>query len=276
MIDTGAAVSLTRALSAVGALIGALEVLVASRHYCSDGIFSWDVFRTQNALLASGRWSACLDPLLSGKGVVAFNGVKAGAACLLLAPGLPNAVYAGACLLIVLAHCLSMGRGGVGQDGSDQMLLVVTSGLFLFFWQPDGLIGWSGLWFIAAQALLAYLVAGSAKLASPAWRSGRALRLIFHTATFGSRSISGLLDRWPILDTIGCWSVIAVECGFVTVLVMPPGASAAVIAIGVSFHAGCALTMGLNCFFWEFVATYPIVLACASAAHAFLSAPAGR
>lgn len=267
-----AAASLARTLSAVGALIGALEVMVVSRNYAPGGIFSWNVLRTQNALLASPRWSAYFDAALSRKGVVALNGVKAAAACVLLVPHLPSAVYAAACLLIVVVYCVLVLRSGSGHDGSDQMLVILMSGLFLYFSQPDGFIGAAGLWFIAAQALLAYLASGVAKLASPTWRRGRALRLIFHTATYGSRSVSQLLDRWPVLDALGCWSVIVVECGFIAVLVLPPHAALAVLALGALFHAGTAVTMGLNVFFWEFVATYPIVLACAALLQSSVSA----
>ena len=32
------------------------------------------------------------------------------------------------------------------------------------------------------------------------------------------------------------------------------------VAVGLAFHAGCAVLMGLNCFFWSFVATYPAII----------------
>ena len=40
-------------------------------------------------------------------------------------------------------------------------------------------------------------------------------------------------------------------------------------ANGAAFHVGCAVFMGLNCFLWSFVATYPAI-ALASASIALL------
>jgi hypothetical protein len=43
-------------------------------------------------------------------------------------------------------------------------------------------------------------------------------------------------------------------------LFLPPRACILVLCFGVSFHLGIAMVLGLNTFFWSFVAAYPAIL----------------
>jgi len=115
--------------------------------------------------------------------------------------------------------------------------------------------------FIAAQAALSYLTAGVAKARSAVWRSGRAIPLIVDTDTYGWPWVAGMLAGRPALARSACWTVIVFECLFAGALVAPEPVRLAALAVGLAFHLGCALVMGLNTFVWAFAATYPCVLA---------------
>ena len=57
-----------------------------------------------------------------------------------------------------------------------------------------------------------------------------------------------------------CWSVIVMETLFPLCLVVPQPWGWPFLGWGVAFHLLCAVIMGLNSFFWAFVATYPALL----------------
>jgi hypothetical protein len=121
------------------------------------------------------------------------------------------------------------------------------------------MLGWAALSFIAAQAVLAYATSGIAKLISPVWRDGTGLAGILSTVDHGTPRVSLWLARHPTFSELASWSTIAFECAFVLVLVLPSPVGAAILVIGLLFHAGCAVLMGLNSFLWAFPATYTCV-----------------
>jgi len=128
-----------------------------------------------------------------------------------------------------------------------------TAGLLIGQWQPA-----AGLVLIAVQCLLSYVVAGTAKLLGASWRAGTAPGEILATATHGT----ALAARWctPIASRAAAWLTIAFELGApVLVFVGPPGVTAYVL-LALGFHAGIALTMGLNNFVWSFWAAVPAVV----------------
>jgi hypothetical protein len=151
-------------------------------------------------------------------------------------------------------------RNQLGLDGSDQMLLVVCSGLTVALLVPERASQAIALDYIAAQLLLSYAVAGIAKAASPTWRSGRALPGILSTIGYGIPRLGKLLDENPQLARILCWSVILFECTApLLILVGTPGAIV-VVAAGILFHLSISYIMGLNIFPWSFGAAYPALL----------------
>jgi hypothetical protein len=113
--------------------------------------------------------------------------------------------------------------------------------------------------FIAAQACLAYFIAGIAKVVSPAWRSGSAVAAIMESETWGRSAVGAWLGANPRSSRLMAWIVIAAECSFPVVFVSPPWLAAVILGWGLLFHLFCALTMGLNTFLWAFGATYPAI-----------------
>ncbi len=146
----------------------------------------------------------------------------------------------------MLVHLLLMKRRSVyGLDGADQMFAVIFLGLAVYKLMPPGSIAsTAGLVYIAAQTVLSYLIAGSAKLKGPAWRSGTAIAGIMTTKIYGNSLAAGILRGRAALGRIACWSVIVFELTFVGVLLVDRPALWVMLAVGVLFHAGIAALMG--------------------------------
>ncbi|WP_412079587.1 hypothetical protein ACLF6K_39310 (plasmid) [Streptomyces xanthophaeus] len=149
-----------------------------------------------------------------------------------------------------------------GDDGSDQMLAImsVTFAVVLPLGIADPRIAQAGLYFIGAQACLAYSAAGIAKLISPEWRSGVAIRGILSTRTYGLERAARMVQRHPVLALGLASTTIAFECAFLFAPVLPSAALLFLLVVAAAFHASTAVAMGLNGFLWAFVATYPAIV----------------
>jgi len=114
------------------------------------------------------------------------------------------------------------------------------------------------LLFVAGQACLAYSTSGIAKLVSPVWRREDPLLGILATTAYGSprsyRVLASLPSRWRQLSTL---TVVLMESSFPVMLLGSKWVLVVYLCWGVVFHAVNAGVMGLNSFFWSFLATYP-------------------
>ncbi|UFR06813.1 hypothetical protein KBP30_39080 [Streptomyces sp. Go40/10] len=180
---------------------------------------------------------------------------------LLLSPAV--ILLAGAWPVVALATLLA-GRLVVygGDDGSDQMLTIMslTFAVALPLGLVDERIARAGVYFIGAQACLAYSAAGIAKLLSPDWRSGVAIRGILSTRTYGLKRVAVTVQRYPALALTLAVATVAFESTFLLAPVLPSVALLVLLAVAAMFHVSTAVAMGLNGFFWSFVATYPAVI----------------
>jgi hypothetical protein len=196
--------------------------------------------------------------------VPAVAGARALAALGLVFAG-SNYVVSTACVLVAIVTSIVMyWRAPLGLDGSDQMLLItfVAIGIYKLF-PGDVDIARASLWFIAIQGCLSYFVAGVAKIVSPVWRSGEAVRRILGTRTYGASWSASLVRGRDGVCMALSWFLMLFECAFPLVLAFGQAGFAAFAILGICFHVANAVTMGLNTFVWAFVATYPAILFCA-------------
>jgi len=162
---------------------------------------------------------------------------------------------------ILIIRLLSNVRsGGASLNGSDQMQVMLLVSLIVFYASPGTPARIAAFWFIALQLILAYVTAGVVKLQSPAWRQGVAVKSVLNTAQYGNKTISSWMVKAPLLSRVLCWSVIGFECCFFLLIFAGPQACLIFIVCGTIFHFMIAVNMGLNGFFWTFIATYPAVL----------------
>lgn len=100
------------------------------------------------------------------------------------------------------------------------------------------------------------MTAGVAKLVSATWRSGKALPAILATYAHGHPWAASILAAHPRVGTLLAWGVMLFEVLFLFLLLGPYEVALATAMVGVGFHLGCAVLMGLNSFPWAFSATY--------------------
>lgn len=254
------ALTLVTRIAAFAALLSSSESLVRLRWYREGGLMDWQVARLAQTWLTHGRLAQVLERAFDDRGLRGLLVARLVAAVALLA--MPSGYAAGglAAFLLVTTCALAV-RCSWGHDGADQMM-VVTFG-------PVALAGLSGaagaatlaLWFIAGQLVLAYFVAGIAKLSARGWRDGSALPGVFTTRIYGHAAAAKFLRRHPHLALAGAWGVIAFECLYPVVFVAPTPVLWLLVATSLAFHLIAAVLMGLNTFLWAFVAAYPALLA---------------
>ncbi|MBS2035682.1 hypothetical protein JST97_11895 [bacterium] len=130
-------------------------------------------------------------------------------------------------ILIGITLLSAIRFGGSLNGGSDYMTLVILSSLLL----PWGRI------YLAVQLTLSYVVAGLVKIRLPEWRNGKTLTLLTGLPAFLSL---------PML----LW-----ECSF-PLAWSSPRLLWLYLAVGVCFHLCNAKILGLNRFFWIWLAAY--------------------
>lgn len=251
----------TTLLACIGALISSAEYLAISREFRSDGVFSWSVFSSRPECVNHEAIFRSIGFVFGYRGFVTLHSVRI-ISCVVLPIVLGNDLVTIPLMLIVIASSLILSfRDLVGNDGSDQMSLVVFGGLSIVSLSHDPLIRSAGLVFIAVQSILSYVVAGVAKLLSPKWREGVALAQIMNTRTYGLETVAHGLARLPgAANKALCWTVILVETFFFLVMFVPSPWFLLFLFWGLVFHAYNAIAMGLNTFFWSFLATYPCIV----------------
>jgi hypothetical protein len=260
-VDPETAFRLVVVISSIGVLIASLELLTLTDEFADGGLFSWYVLRTTSRATLS---AATARPVALALFVPVVAGGRALAALtLVLVDG--NRALTAVCVWAVVAASLALYvRAPLGLDGSDQMSTITFVAVGIHAVLPgDALVGQASLWFVAVQGCLSYCVAGIAKAVSPVWRSGAAVRGIFGTRTYGTRTSAAVVRGHPGLCAAAAWFVISFEITFPLALVLGPAGVAVYAAVGALFHVSNAVLMGLNTFVWAFVATYPAVLYCA-------------
>lgn len=148
----------------------------------------------------------------------------------------------------------------VGGDGASQMTLIVLTACTLGSLSGGPRGAAASLWFVGLQGLLAYFVAGVAKLISPEWRNEDIVSKIASSASYGNETAAQAVAVVPGLGRTLTLSVIVFEIAMPLAIVMPLQQTMWFLGIAISFHLGCAFVMGLNDFVWAFMATFPSIL----------------
>jgi hypothetical protein len=165
--------------------------------------------------------------------------------------------------IIASTNWLLMERCWLGADGSDQMGQIVTLGALIAacgLLVNDHYVFLAGMILIAGQLALSYIVAGIAKLVSPTWRSGRAIRGIMDTYTYGHPLTARLSHANIVVCMAICWAITLAETAIPLALFMPKPILFVALGLATMFQLGNAYFMGLNTFVWSFSAAYPAAI----------------
>jgi len=244
-----------------------VEYLAISRQFDDNGIYSWKMIKLRTlpsvVKLVPGF-------LFNKNGVLIILLLRLGCSVFLFIE--PQSLLTVYLLAIVVSTSLLLTiRNPIGNDGSDQMSVIISISLFIAFLFHDPKISAISLYFIAAQSIVSYVIAGLAKMLSKKWRNGTAIFQIMNTETYGSERISLYLHRAsPVIASVMAWNVMLFEALFFTVVILPYPYFLIFLLWGLFFHFYNAVIMGLNNFFWVFLATYPAVIYANIALHHYL------
>ena len=161
---------------------------------------------------------------------------------------------------LTIITAVFVARSAYGQDGTDQMGWVTSVALSAALAVGTPLALRAYLYFLAGQTVISYSAAEYAKLVAAKWRDGSYLPAIFRITGYGHAGLARALEAQPALRRLLAASLLTWECSFFLVLVCPLPIGLLFLACGAMFHLGAAYFMGLNCFFWAFIATYPAIL----------------
>jgi hypothetical protein len=266
ILSVETAVQATLLIICIGTLIHAFECLVTASDFGRSGFYSWEILRTFHpAIVKRSGFDRAARLSMSAVSVrIALVLQIVGVLWILWSLRLGNVSEATgmlvACAAVTCVLALLHYRNMAGFDGSDQMRFHVWIALTCYFAATAPTAQTLCLAFIAGQAVLSYSTAGIAKASSPIWRHGAAVGEILRTETYGTPWVSRLVDQLSLSKPLS-WATILFECSAVIFILLGPPAAMIYIALGLSFHLGIAVTMGLNGFFWSFSATYPALLA---------------
>ena len=243
--------------------ITALELLVRPAAYARKGILSWDLVRRNPRVYHRPFRRRMGDFFYAEKRFQFLIGIR-----LLLGLGMATSaclswlspVLIGAALLSSL---LILYRADPGLDGSFQLRILILFVLLNCAICPwDTLAFRMGLYFLSAQLVLSYLLAGIAKLRGQSWRKGAALIGIMGTLYHGLPWAHRFLAKRKGLSKVLSWTVIAFELLFPLVLTGQAELVFGFLVFTTLFHLLSSLLMGLNGFFLSFTAAYPALIYC--------------
>lgn len=250
------AIRATEILFAWSLSIQTLEYLRMQKATAHDGLWSWQLQRTDipNAIVRQ-----LLDVLFAPRVHTAHLCLRLLAALTLALQGaslpLISFLFVGNLLILIRWR-------GAFNGGSDFLTLVVLTGLLISqivgAW-GDRYLGWqAGFWYIAIQAITSYFMSGAVKLLRSEWRNGSAMTIFLNAAIYGPLSSQHpLRNKW--LAWMGSWGFIVWEILFPLSL-LDARLAAVFCAVASIFHFLVFWFFGLNRFFWAWMVSFPAII----------------
>jgi hypothetical protein len=271
--DPSIVLDLVQRLASISVIISSLEFLVIRNILTDGGLMSWKPTWVGIKSMGGHLWhfqTKSLGYIFGYPAVLVVICIRLLCAVMLLLGIIQenNLIETILVLLISITSIILVVRAPYGHSGADQMTLIlfVTASIAHVF--GNVMTQNQALFFIVAQACLAYFTAGVYKARSPFWRSGKAFVSTFASETFGNKTIARFLDANQKVSKILANGLILFECLFPLVLLptlLPlPYLTEGLLMMGVLFHLFIAVVMRLNTFFWSFIATYPAIIYCAN------------
>jgi hypothetical protein len=162
--------------------------------------------------------------------------------------------------IFVASGLLLRARGGLGNNGADEMVIVIMMAALLARIFNTAHCALIVLVFLSAQLSLSYLTSGLVKVRVLHWRDGTSLVNIMSTEAFGNRSLHAVLQSSPVCAAFISSILVFGELFGSVAPWLPYPYAISLLTCSFAFHMSAAFFMGLNTFVPAFVATYPAAL----------------
>ncbi len=162
-------------------------------------------------------------------------------------------------LLLLVGLAILHRFQGPYNGGADRMSLLILCSLCLV--NVTSMQYWKEVAFgyLALQLVLSYFISGLVKVVNPDWRSGRALCDVFLFSVYPASESFRQWSSWPRLLCLMSWGVMLFELLFPVSLVSSMSLMIALL-IAAIFHLANVFLLGLNRFFWIWIAAYPSII----------------
>jgi len=256
--SAGTCLLAVRTLLFLSIAIASIQNLTNALAYSSRGLLAWPFIKY--AYQSKFVEARIFDKVFGQKGFIALNITRilaiAAAAATASATATANTTEKIALTTLLLLHSAIYIRSFLTMTAADQLNTILLAYLVIAAWFPKTAnLCCCG---IAIQTLFCYFANGLIKAIEPRWTSGIHLKGILLTENYSRKTIKKLAEKQNLKTlsrVVIAWELAAVIAPF-----LPKPLLYAYLAIGIGFHATIALVMGLNTFFWSFLATYPAIL----------------
>lgn len=244
-------------ISSIGVILSAFEWLSLRKHFTNSGIFSWEV---RSISLHPNLYKSLINFIFKYPNINIIYCIQIIVAVLIFFTTSMPIFLATCCSIIAIISILLNFRTKEGISGADKMTrLVMITGAICFL-KATPLIINAGLTFISLQLILAYTTAGWVRLFVQTWRNGTDLGLILRQHTYSNEFIWAFTKNNKFILKVTALFILFFECTFFICILLPSPFFYLYIALGVIFHIGNAIIMGLNTFVWSFLSTYPALI----------------
>lgn len=251
-------------LTGIQIILSCLESIYDGYTYRPTQWLSWQHIRAAKKVFSGNTWvNRRLDYIFEYPTILLLFWLRLSASLYLIwliTHNSPYHQFTGLILVITILGVLIVLRNTFSNNGADQLANIILIAVSISTLEGEGsVIKTLSLIFIACQSQLSYLTSGFFKLLEKDWRNGTSLKGIFSTEVFGHPLLKKVMDRWPSSYKVASAGVIYGELALGCSMFFPPKITLVLLATGALFHFLTAIIMGLNAFFWVFVATYPAV-----------------
>lgn len=246
---------------AIGMLISGLEILNSTTLYTANGLANWKFSKSRSAHLTKYKAYHLIFQDMFFSYLISLR-VLAALVLLFSIFQLNTFLISLGYILAFLSYVSLSLRSPYGLDGSDQANLLIVLVMCVYILFQSEIIKIGVHWFLALQLTLVYLTAGWSKIRSKGWRDGTYLWKIFSTECYGMKTFGKFLKQHQHISRFLGLSIILVDMCFFLFWILPPKYAFLLLTFTGLFHLMTAILMGLNTFFWAFLAMYPSAIYC--------------
>ena len=251
---------LIEAFLCVGVAITSMEIVSIRQEYMDNGLLSWRIQRLSHGVIWDLSHKLKFDFILKYPTVLGIVFARLFSALWIIYSALNGYPTSVPLVILTLSTFLMLIRSPQGNDGSDQMATIILVAITLSELVGTQVSRSLGLFFIAAQASLAYGVSGFLKVPQLGWRNGSYVKEILSTSSFGNKVLLAFVEKHQLAAKALGLSIGLGDCVLCLGALLPPPLTAVIFCFGFVLHLGIAAILGLNTFFWSFVATFPATM----------------
>lgn len=244
-------------LLAVSTLLQSIEMLRLRESWSDQGPWRWSLLREDFK-----NWifplPFLMDVLMPARSFRILLWLRTAASALFLWFPWPSL----AIFLMLTTLLIAWRWRGSFNGGSDSMTVLTSAALSVALLFPSQKMILACLWFLAIQLTLSYCLAGFAKARQKNWWNGKAMSELLRSTRYATASAwLAKLAGNPFACRALSWIIIGFETLF-PLAFLNAETAVAFLKIGVAFHLANVFLLGLNRFFWAWIATYPALLYC--------------